>query len=641
MILQLKELYDKLKNIKTYLIKIGPKRRQGQIVINKLEEAKIFYDEYTLLISELNKDIKEGRLSTQDTDLVIKLSSDFQSLYTDIEFLCTKHKSSDFKDKLSDMTETNVNMVETFNLKTALSLLAQMNDDEFNTKQLIDNIEYYASVLEKDECKHKLIQFVLKSRLSQGAKLKIKCSYSTVTDLINDMRKELLPQKSAPAIQDKLQKCRQNNLNIQDYGKEITEMFVELTIAQSSGNSDCYNILKPLNEKYAIKKFANGLRNRRLSTVITSRNYSSLKDAIQAAMEEDIGSASTSAGEILAQTMPDSSANIDFTDDWSDQPKVVEAHIKPKDHIELVFIEKKKLNSIKQQNDVRFETKTFCYVPVRNSIYIKYMDSQSQITPAEFVRELDEACLKNGINELYFVMTKRNNVFVEKLLNEVQIYGSATMPRLCILKDIIRIENKDDQKCELSKYVEAYPLISKNTTEVARILVNNFILRYGIPKEIATDRGAEFMSSIMNEVCKLLHITKTNSTAYHHQSIGALENSHKHLGSFLRIQCDNHPEMWSQWLPFWCFSFNTSVHRETKFTPYELVFGKKCSLPSNLLANSMTLSSSAKSGDEWLVASRVVQPIVLVSISSSAELKFSSTWAALVRTGVSALLSLT
>lgn len=382
----------------------------------------------------------------------------------------------------------------------------------------------------------------------------------------------------------------------------------------------------------------------------------------------------------IAHTMPDSSANIDFTDDWSDQPKVVEAHIKPKDHIELVFIEKKKLNSIKQQNDVRFETKTFCYVPVRNSIYIKYMDSQSQITPAEFVRELDEACLKNGINELYFVMTKRNNVFVEKLLNEVKIYGSATMPRLCILKDIIRIENKDDQKvilndfhllptsghagmrrmlsnikkyyfwpglekdvinfvkrcdkcqrhkystyvkepmvitstantafekiyldivgplerdntnysyiltlqCELSKYVEAYPLISKNTTEVARILVNNFILRYGIPKEIATDRGAEFMSSTMNEVCKLLHITKTNSTAYHHQSIGALENSHKHLGSFLRIQCDNHPEMWSQWLPFWCFSFNTSVHRETKFTPYELVFGKKCSLPSNLLSN--------------------------------------------------------
>lgn len=228
MILQLKDLYDKLKNIRTYLIKIGPNRRQGQIIIKKLEEAKIFYSEYTLLISELNEEINKGNLSTQDTDLVTKLSFDFQSLYTDIEFLCTKNKSSDFKDKVSDITdsEINVNMAETFNLKTALSLLTQMTDDELNTKQLIDNIEYYASVLEKDECKRKLIQFVLRSRLSQGAKLKLKCSYSNATDLINDMRKELLPQKSAPAIQDKLQKCRQNNLNIQDYGKEITEMFV-------------------------------------------------------------------------------------------------------------------------------------------------------------------------------------------------------------------------------------------------------------------------------------------------------------------------------------------------------------------------------------------------------------------------------
>lgn len=44
-------------------------------------------------------------------------------------------------------------------------------------------------------------------------------------------------------------------------------------------------------------------------------------------------------------------------------------------------------------------------------------------------------------------------------------------------------------QCELTKYVEAYPMLNKETETVARALVNNFILRYGIPKEIATDRG--------------------------------------------------------------------------------------------------------------------------------------------------------
>ena len=39
---------------------------------------------------------------------------------------------------------------------------------------------------------------------------------------------------------------------------------------------------------------------------------------------------------------------------------------------------------------------------------------------------------------------------------------------------------------------------------------------------------------------------------------------------------------WSDWLAFWCFSFNTKVHTETKYTPFELVFGKLCNLPTNL-----------------------------------------------------------
>lgn len=86
----------------------------------------------------------------------------------------------------------------------------------------------------------------------------------------------------------------------------------------------------------------------------------------------------------------------------------------------------------------------------------------------------------------------------------------------------------------------------------------------------------------MEQVCKLLNIEKLSSTAYHHQSIGALENAHKTLGAFLRIQCDNYTDTWSYWLPFWCFSFNNTVHSETNYTPYELVFGKLCQIPDSI-----------------------------------------------------------
>lgn len=48
---------------------------------------------------------------------------------------------------------------------------------------------------------------------------------------------------------------------------------------------------------------------------------------------------------------------------------------------------------------------------------------------------------------------------------------------------------------------------------------------------------------------------------------------------FWRKQFDGKKEMWSQWLPFWCYSYNNTVHTETKNTPFELVFGRASVIP--------------------------------------------------------------
>ncbi len=140
-------------------------------------------------------------------------------------------------------------------------------------------------------------------------------------------------------------------------------------------------------------------------------------------------------------------------------------------------------------------------------------------------------------------------------------------------------------QCELSKFVIAVPLTNKEASTVARAFVENFVLRYGIPKEIATDCGSEFLAEVFKKSCKILHIEKLQFTPYHHESIGSLENSHKNLGAFLRTQVAIHKGNWSSWVNFWCFAYNTTIHSETKFTPFELVFGKSCVLPSNLKTN--------------------------------------------------------
>lgn len=290
-------LYKELKCIKTYLIKIGPKRRQGNIIEKKLYESKEIYDKYTDIIKEITDDIEKGKVGHNEKVLIDKFCIDFKSLYNQILDLCVMSSTS------SSSEDTKM---ESFNLKVALSLLPMITtDNECTLKQLIDNVEYYSSLLASGECKKKLIQFVLKSRLSQHAKLQLQSDYSNVDDLINDMRRVLLPQKSPFAIQNKINQLKQNELSVQDYGNKLSELFVDLTVSQAEGNLDTYKTIKPLNEKLVIKRFADGLRNRRLSTIIAARNYESMKDAVQGAKDEEtsIAGPCSGSGEILGTVL--------------------------------------------------------------------------------------------------------------------------------------------------------------------------------------------------------------------------------------------------------------------------------------------------------------------------------------------------
>ncbi|XP_063359935.1 uncharacterized protein LOC134649153 [Cydia amplana] len=181
-----------------------------------------------------------------------------------------------------------------FDLKSACSLIPLMDGTEETTKRLIDAVDMYSGML-NETGKKSLITFVLKGRLSESAKLRMSATYTTVEQLIRDLRNSLLPKKSFTAIHSRLQNISQGWRSIDQYGSEIEKLFSELTITQAEGNSASYDVLKPLNEKMCIKKFTDGLKDPRLSTIIAARNFSSLKDAIQAAQDEDVSRPTTSS----------------------------------------------------------------------------------------------------------------------------------------------------------------------------------------------------------------------------------------------------------------------------------------------------------------------------------------------------------
>jgi len=83
----------------------------------------------------------------------------------------------------------------------------------------------------------------------------------------------------------------------------------------------------------------------------------------------------------------------------------------------------------------------------------------------------------------------------------------------------------------------------------------------------------------MRAVARKFKITQYKTTAYHPQSNGSIERSHHVLWEYLKQFVDINHE-WDEHLRLAMFSYNTSVHEGTRFTPHELIFGKMARVPS-------------------------------------------------------------
>lgn len=131
----------------------------------------------------------------------------------------------------------------------------------------------------------------------------------------------------------------------------------------------------------------------------------------------------------------------------------------------------------------------------------------------------------------------------------------------------------------LTKYSVAVPLRHAGAIDVAEALVNEFICVYGAPRAWLTDQGTHFLNSLMRTIARKFGITRFQATAYRPQTSGSIERSHHVLWEYLK-QVVKDKENWDEYLKLASFSYNTSVHEGTGYSPHELVFGKTANIPA-------------------------------------------------------------
>ncbi|XP_046997921.1 uncharacterized protein LOC124613272, partial [Schistocerca americana] len=77
-------------------------------------------------------------------------------------------------------------------------------------------------------------------------------------------------------------------------------------------------------------------------------------------------------------------------------------------------------------------------------------------------------------------------------------------------------------------------------------------------------------------------VKRINTTAYHPESNGALERSHRTIVEYLRHFVTGDQSSWDKWVPYAIFVFNTTPHSSTGYTPFELMYGRKVNIPGVL-----------------------------------------------------------
>ena len=60
----------------------------------------------------------------------------------------------------------------------------------------------------------------------------------------------------------------------------------------------------------------------------------------------------------------------------------------------------------------------------------------------------------------------------------------------------------------VTKWAQAYPIRDHKATTVARVLLENCVMRLGMPEEIISDQGPEFEGELFIELCKSLNVSK-------------------------------------------------------------------------------------------------------------------------------------
>ena len=121
-----------------------------------------------------------------------------------------------------------------------------------------------------------------------------------------------------------------------------------------------------------------------------------------------------------------------------------------------------------------------------------------------------------------------------------------------------------------------------SAVDMAYIFLQHVFRLHGMPSEIVSDRDPRFTSHFWQEVCSILKVKRSMSTAFHPQSDGQTERANRTLEDMLRHFVSPSQDDWDRKLPLCEFAINNAWNSSTGESAFFLNYGEHPVTPASL-----------------------------------------------------------
>jgi hypothetical protein len=134
-----------------------------------------------------------------------------------------------------------------------------------------------------------------------------------------------------------------------------------------------------------------------------------------------------------------------------------------------------------------------------------------------------------------------------------------------------------------SKWVEILPVPDQTAVTCAEKILNEVIARFGTPLSLHSDQGRNYESLIFTELCRLLEVRKTRTSAGNPRCNGLTERYNRTMVRMIKAYIKDEQTYWDRFLGCLARAYRSTVQESTGLTPNLIMIGREVRLPAEVM----------------------------------------------------------